>query len=97
MVKTTYTNVRANLAKYMDRAVEDNEIIFISRKKEEMVAMLSASELESLLETAHLLRSPANRKRLFEAYKRAEERTVEPSSLDELLQEVGLDTGKASA
>ena len=95
MVQTTYTKLRANLAKYMDRATEDSEIIFISRKKSTDVAMLAATELESLLETAHLLSSPVNRKRLLEAYVRAEERTEEPMTLDDLRAEVGL-TPKAA-
>ena len=97
MVQTTYTDLRARLAEYMDRAIENNEIIFISRKKSPKVAMIAVSELEGLMETAHLLRSPENRRRLFDAYKRAEERTVEPSSLQELLVEVGLIEEKATA
>lgn len=90
MVQTTYTNLRARLAEYLDRAAEDNEIIFVNRKKSASVAMIAASELESLLETVHLLRSPENRRRLMEAYRRAEEQSVEPSSAEELFKEVGL-------
>ena len=76
---------------------DDNEIIVINRNKTAMVAMIAMSELESILETAHLLRSPKNRRRLFAAYQRAEEQTVKPSSLEELLVEVGLARGKATA
>ena len=96
MVQTTYTNVRANLAKFMNLATEDNEIVFISRNKVVTVAMIAVSELESLLETAHLLKSPKNRQRLFEAYRRAEERTIEPSTPEELFKEVGLVEKKAA-
>ena len=84
MVQTTYTNLRARLAEYMDRAIEDNEIVIINRNKKAAVAMIAVAELESLLETAHLLRSPRNRKRLFEAYRRAEEQSVKPSLPEEL-------------
>ncbi|MCE5273151.1 type II toxin-antitoxin system Phd/YefM family antitoxin [bacterium] len=90
MVQTTYTALRGNLAEFMDRAVEDSEIIIVHRNKVPAVAMLAATELESLLETLYLLRSPNNRRRLFSAFKRAEEGTVTPSSLDDLLKEVGL-------
>ncbi len=96
MVQTTYTNVRARLAEYMDRAVEDNEIVIINRKRTPAVAMIAVSELESLLETAHLLRSPKNRQRLLDANKRAEERSVEPSTPEELFEEVGLVEEKAA-
>jgi antitoxin YefM len=90
MVHTTYTRARANLAEYLNRTTEDNEIVIIDRKKSAAVALIAASELESLLETAHLFRSPENRKRLFQAYNRAEERSVEPSSVEELCKEIGL-------
>jgi antitoxin YefM len=90
MVNTTYTNLRARLAEFMDRVVDDNEIVLVSRNKTEAVAMIAVSELEGLLETAHLLRSPANRKRLMDAYQRAGEQTVEPSTPEDLVREVGL-------
>ena len=74
----------------MDRVVSDNEVVIITRKNAEAVAILPESELRSMLETIHLLRSPKNRQRLLEAYKRAEERSVAPLSIAELRKEVGL-------
>lgn len=90
MVQTTYTNFRAKLAEFMDRAVENNEVILVTRNKSASVAMIAVSELEGLLETAHLLRSPENRRRLLDAYQRAGEHTVAPSSPEQLFREIGL-------
>ncbi len=89
MIQTSYTDLRSRLAEYMDRAVEDSEIIVVHRKKVPAVALLAHTELENLLETLYLLRSPNNRSRLLSAYQRSEEGTVAPSSFDDLLKEVG--------
>ncbi len=60
-IQTTYTSARANLAKLLDRVTQDRETVIIERRGAEKVAMISASELSSLVETAHLLRSPKKR------------------------------------
>ncbi len=57
-VETTYTQEREQLKALMDRAVDDREVIVIQRRSGDAVAMIAAEELQSLLETAHLLRSP---------------------------------------
>jgi len=53
--------------------------------------MIAADELTSLLETAHLLRSPKNAERLLAALTRASKEIVPPQSIEELRREVGLD------
>lgn len=45
---------------------------------------MAADELEGLLETAHLLRSPANAERLLRALNRVQEQTLPSTDLDEL-------------
>lgn len=90
-IETTYTAARANLAKLLDSAVEDREIVLIRRRGAEDVALIAADELESLLETAHLLRSPRNAERLLTALQRARARTERPQQLDDLRTELGLD------
>jgi antitoxin YefM len=77
MIRTTYTSARKSLAELWDKAVDDREVIIISRRDREDVALVAASELSSLMETAHLLRSPKNAHRLLSAIVRA--RTEEPS------------------
>jgi len=91
VVSTTYSRARANLARLMDEVVEDREVVIIRRRGAESVAMIAASELAGLKETAHLLRSPANARRLLRALARAEEGSEAPSTVEELRREVGLD------
>ena len=63
----TYTAARANLARTMDRVCEDHDPIIITRNSEQAVVMLSMEDYSALTETAYLLRSPANARRLLES------------------------------
>ncbi len=60
----TYTAARENLASTMDRVCADHDPVIITRNRDQAVVMLSLDDYESLQETAYLLRSPANAKRL---------------------------------
>ena len=64
MQAISYTAARENLAATMDRVCEDHDPVIITRKRDQAVVMLSLEDFESLQETAYLLRSPANAKRL---------------------------------
>jgi antitoxin YefM len=70
-IETTYSQARQQLKSLMDRAVEDREVILVRRRSGRDVAMIAADELESLIETAHLLRSSRNAQRLLAALSRA--------------------------
>ena len=63
----TYTTVRANLASTMDRVCNDHEALIITRNGEQSVVMLSLEDYKALEETAYLLRTPTNAKRLLAA------------------------------
>lgn len=63
----TYTTARANLASTMDRVCNDHEALIITRNGEQSVVMLSLEDFKALEETAYLLRTPANAKRLLSA------------------------------
>ncbi len=63
----TYTAARANLASTMDRVCNDHEPLIITRNGEQSVVMLALDDYQSLEETAYLLRSPANARRLLAA------------------------------
>jgi antitoxin YefM len=89
-IQTSYTNARANLAKLLDEVTLNQEVVLISRRKAEDVAMISASELKSILETHHLLRSPKNAERLINALKKAQGEDLSPTSVADLRKEVGL-------
>ena len=90
-IQTTYTKARANLAKLCNEVAENREIVIINRRGNEDVALVAADELSSLIETAHLLRSPKNAERLLTALNRARSRRVKPQSIDKLRREAGLD------
>lgn len=63
----TYSAARAQLASTMDRVCDDHEPLIITRSGERSVVMLSLEDYQALEETAYLLRSPANAKRLLAA------------------------------
>ena len=89
MITTTYTNARTNLAQFLDAIVDNREAVLIQRRGREDVVMISADELSSLLETAHLLRSPKNAERLFAALERARAQSESAQSLEAFKRDVG--------
>ena len=89
-MQTTYTDARAHLAKYMDATTSMREPVIIRRRNAEDVALIAVSELEGLMEMAHLLRSPKNAERLMSALSRAREGEGEIQSVDGLRREVDL-------
>lgn len=60
----TYSQARGNLAKTMDKVCDDHTPIIITRKNQRSVVIISLEDYESLEETAYLLRSPRNARRL---------------------------------
>lgn len=91
----TYSQARANLASLLDDVTENREVVIIRRRKGENAALIAASELTSLLETAYLLRSPANAERLLTALNDALKGEGRTMTLKELRAEVALDGGAA--
>jgi antitoxin YefM len=81
---TTYAKARQTLAELCDRAADDRETVIIQRREKGDVALVSADELNSLVETAYLLRSPKNAKRLLTALNRAEQRALASTSVRDL-------------
>ncbi len=79
-IQTTYTQARASLAKLLDEVTQNRVVVVIQRRGEEDVAMISAAELSSLMETAYLLRSPKNAERLLSALNRALKNEGDPKS-----------------
>jgi len=63
----TYTAARENLASTIDQVCKDRNPVIITRKRDQAVVMMSLEDYESLEETAYLLRSPANARRLIES------------------------------
>lgn len=90
MIETTYTNLRQSLASVLDRVANDHEVVIVRRKGDKKVAMVPADELAGLMETAHLLRSPRNARRLLTALRRAVQGKGKPQRLSKLRREIGL-------
>ena len=90
-IQTTYTEARANLARLCDQVTSDLDVAIISRRGAEDVALISASELSGILETAHLLRSPKNADRLLSALRRAQKGTGKSQTPSALRRELGVD------
>ena len=90
-METSYTSLRENLASVLDQVAEDREIVIVRRKRSKDVALVPADELAGLLETAHLLRSPRNARRLLTALRRAELGKRKPSTVDQLRREIRIE------
>jgi antitoxin YefM len=95
--ETTYTALRENLASYLDRVIDDREVVVVRRRGERDVAIIAADELAGIIETAHLLRSPKNAQRLLEALaeskandKKAAKAKPAAVALKELRRSIGL-------
>ncbi|RKX82697.1 MAG: type II toxin-antitoxin system prevent-host-death family antitoxin [Spirochaetes bacterium] len=67
MEAMTYTAARQNLAKTMDKVCEDRAPVIVTRKSSNSVVIMSLEDYEALEETAYLLRSPKNTRRLIES------------------------------
>ena len=91
-VETTYTGLRQKLAGFLDQVTDDREVVIVRRRGARDVALVSADELSSLMETAYLLRSPKNAQRLFDSLREVEQDGGEVMNLDELRRSVGLET-----
>lgn len=83
-IETTYSQAREQLKSLMDRAVDDREVILVRRRAGGDVALIAADELESLVETAHLLRSAKNAERLLTALARARSESLPVTSISDL-------------
>lgn len=92
----TYNNLRENLASVLDHVVNHQETVIVRRKSRRDVALIPASELAGLIETAHLLRSPRNAKRLLTAFHRAERGKSKREIASELRREILSDTGRST-
>ena len=93
-VETSYSQLRQELASYMDRVVDENEVVIVRRLRRADVALIQASELAGLMETAHLLRSPANTRRLSTAPRPAERGGGKRMTAEALRQGAKLEKGK---
>jgi antitoxin YefM len=85
---TTYTHLRENLAGILDDVIDQQEVVIVRRKGARDVALIPASELAGIVETAHLLRSPRNADRLISALRRAKTGKTRATSVGALRREI---------
>ena len=90
MSTVTYTEARENLASIWDKTVASREPVVISRRGAESVVPMPLEEWEGVAETAYLLRSPANARRLLAALLRAEKGEGKVLTRTDLAEAVGL-------
>lgn len=91
MSSISYSEARERLASVWDETVSSREPVVIDRRGHESVVIVPAAEWEGLLETAHLLRSPANAKRLLAALHRLESGEGEILGMDDLTARTGVE------
>jgi antitoxin YefM len=73
MKAITYTAARQNLAKTMEKVCKDHAPVIVTRKSTDSVVIMSLEDYQALEETAYLLRSPKNTRRLIESIAQLEE------------------------
>jgi len=84
MKAITYTAARESLASTMDHVCAAHDPVIITRNRDQAVVLMSLEDYESLQETAYLLRSPANARRLLDSISDVKGNNGTTKSLDEL-------------
>jgi antitoxin YefM len=69
----TFSALRSNLAKTMDKIIDNHEVVIVTRTTSKPVVIMSLEDFNSYEETAYLLKSPANAKRLSQSIKQYEQ------------------------
>jgi antitoxin YefM len=88
MAHISYSQLRNNLASYMEEVCNDRAPLFVTRRNARSVVLMSEDDYEGLMETVHLLKSPANAARLLRSVKDAgqgrltERELVDPAKTD---------------
>ena len=88
---TSPTDARNNFFKLLDLVVKNNQVYIINRRDGENVALITESDLRSLVETVYLLKTPANASRLLDAIEESKSGKIEPQTIEELQQELGIE------
>lgn len=77
MTHVSYTELRSNLASYMEQVCDTRAPLHVTRQNARAVVLISEDEFEAMMETLHLLRSPANAARLLESIAEADRGALE--------------------
>jgi antitoxin YefM len=85
MTAISYTAARENLASTMDKVCNDHDPVIITRNRNQAVVMMSLEDYSALEETAYLMRSPANARRLSESVEQIEKGKVVRKKLKDFI------------
>lgn len=88
---TSPTQARNDLFSLLKEVADHHQVFLINRQEGENVALIAESELQNLVETVYLLRSPLNARRLFDALEASIKGDILPQSLDELKRELEIE------
>jgi antitoxin YefM len=88
---TTPAKARAEFFQLLDRVAASHQVCIIKRRDGKNVALIAESDLNSLLETVYLLRSPANAQRLLDGMAEVKSGKIASQSVLELEQEISFD------
>ncbi|NJM18387.1 MAG: prevent-host-death protein [Richelia sp. RM2_1_2] len=88
---TSPTDARNNFFKLLDLVVQNNQVYIIKRRDGENVALITESDLRSLVETVYLLKTPANASRLLDAIEESKTGNIKSQTIEELQQELGIE------
>jgi antitoxin YefM len=88
---TSPTDARNDFFKLLEQVAENHQVYIINRRDDENVALIAESDLMSLVETVYLLRSPANARRLLDAIEESKAGKIQPQTIAELKQELGIE------
>lgn len=92
---TSPAEARNGLFELLDKVVENHQVFIINRREGENVALIAQSDLTSLVETVYLLRNPANGRRLLDAIAQSKSGEIQPQTIEELKQELGIGSEEA--
>jgi antitoxin YefM len=86
----SYSELRKKLKAACDQVCDQHEPLLVRRRRGGDVVLMAKEDYESLEETAYLLSSPENARRLFEALRRRSKDRSLFASIEALRREVGV-------
>jgi antitoxin YefM len=89
MPQVSYSDLRSNLARYMDEVCDSRAPLLVTRQNARSVVIVSEDEYESMVETMDLLRSPVNAARLLESIAEADEGALQEADFLEAANSPG--------
>ncbi|MGE0332590.1 MAG: type II toxin-antitoxin system Phd/YefM family antitoxin [Ramlibacter sp.] len=84
MQAVTYTHARNHLTATMDKTIQDHEPVIITRQNGGAVVMMSLEDFQAWEETAYLLNSPANARKLMKSLDEASRGKTQSKTLPQL-------------